>query len=452
MLCKNLVSESSGVKDADASGTLTCSLCVEDELIFATDDDIRDTIQRLVAHKAVDSPQVFTKRQQALGFTYQEHGLLFDDALKDIVFPANQYAHDPMHCIFAGGVFNLVIFWFMAAVNAVTPSNAWRAFGMYLKTWHWPASTNMRATEYCTDERIKSYVKARVFKCSASEGLSLLPVFACWAMNVARRIPGVCIAACDAVAALCDVVEAIMAAPLGLVTSHHLRGCINACLQACVAAGWRPGFIPKFHWLVHFPRTLERFGKLPTCWVHERKHKHVKAFSADIKNTISYSRSVLSEVVSQQLFDVAQSDAFDLSMGLIHPVCAPRTVSVVVSSALQLSVNVLTSAAARLLPGPLCHKKDTVLVNQPATDKVGFTAGQVWFFAKVEGTDGHLALISFWELQSVDCAQGLSVWQMADNPALVDLRTVLTSVMWSESPGAIARVVVPFQFRGMMAE
>ena len=41
MLCKKQVSEHSGVKDADASGTLTCSLCVEDELIFATDDDMR---------------------------------------------------------------------------------------------------------------------------------------------------------------------------------------------------------------------------------------------------------------------------------------------------------------------------------------------------------------------------------------------------------------------------
>ena len=55
MLCKNLVSESSCVTCKPGTEMLTSSMIREDAIVIATDADIRDTLRRLVAHKATDS-------------------------------------------------------------------------------------------------------------------------------------------------------------------------------------------------------------------------------------------------------------------------------------------------------------------------------------------------------------------------------------------------------------
>ena len=130
----------------------------------------------------------------------------------------------------------------------------------------------------------------------------MLAMLACFAHKIARRITGMNAAACDAPVGLCDLSDALQAINLGgAITPDYLRGCINVFLQAVVAAGWRDVLVPKFYWLVHLPNHLARFGRLPTCFVHERKHKFVKQYAADIKNTMAYATSVLPEIIPQQL-------------------------------------------------------------------------------------------------------------------------------------------------------
>ena len=65
---------------------------------------------------------------------------------------------------------------------------------------------------------------------------------------------------------------------------------------------------------------------LPTCWVHERKHKVAKRYGADSRNTRIYGLSVLSECVSHQLVEVLDPDAFDVSVGIIQRTSAPKKV------------------------------------------------------------------------------------------------------------------------------
>ena len=35
-------------------------------------------------------------------------------------------------------------------------------------------------------------------------------------------------------------------------------------------------YLPKHHYSVHLPSQLERFGLVPSCFVHERRHKILK--------------------------------------------------------------------------------------------------------------------------------------------------------------------------------
>ena len=75
---------------------------------------------------------------------------------------------------------------------------------------------------------------------------------------------------------------------------------------------------------------------LPTCWVHERKHKAVKRFATDIQNTKVFNTSVLKEVIGYQLWAVRQDGALVSSLGLKEPKDASVEVTRFVQTELRL--------------------------------------------------------------------------------------------------------------------
>jgi hypothetical protein len=255
---------------------LVCSELQEDQLIFATDADVIGSIARLIAAKAIDSATDFKLREQSIGFNYEEHGLLFDMALRGTVLPVSQYCHDWMHGIFAGGVFNICAFLFFEAVHGLMPLlNVWETFHTYMQTWRWPKSLKYQTgTDASTfsHAKVKAYRKAGCVKASASEGLFILPIIAMFAINTVLP-SGLCNAESKAMICLCDIVEAMQATSLRVTSADHLRKLIRSFMELCVEAGWRDRMIPKFHWMIHYPAHLERYGTLVTCFVHERKHK-----------------------------------------------------------------------------------------------------------------------------------------------------------------------------------
>ena len=104
MLCKNVVSTPSGLADSDGADILVCSVVHEDECLFATDDEVRGATKRVAGYKLSSTTKAdFQLRQQAIGFTNLEHGILQDPALEAIVNLVANYGHDRMHGIFPGG-------------------------------------------------------------------------------------------------------------------------------------------------------------------------------------------------------------------------------------------------------------------------------------------------------------------------------------------------------------
>ena len=76
---------------------------------------------------------------------------------------------------------------------------------------------------------------------------------------------------------------------------------INGTLVLCEAADWRQIMHPKFHWLVHLPQYLQRWGVLLSCFVHERRHRILKRYADNTQNTRTYERTLLSEATSHHL-------------------------------------------------------------------------------------------------------------------------------------------------------
>ena len=224
--------------------------------------------------------------------------------------------------------------------------------GDYVNHWTWPKLVKFDASTsgHFEKDRTKSNTKAQCFKCFASEGLSFLHVLTYFVYAVVRHIPGVNRHACDVMLALGDLVEALMAIPLGLTTRDRLRSCVRTLLCMCESVGWRDHLIPKLHWLIHLWRELKQFGCLPTCWVHERKHKMVKRYSTDIKHSPVYSQAALADFASDQLEAFRELDLFDLSPGLVKPCKAPPSISNFVCRTLGFLPNTAlhTSVSARL--------------------------------------------------------------------------------------------------------
>ena len=352
MLCKNLVSTTSTLVDEDGTNLLVCNFLHEHELVFANDADIHATIERLSSFKLTSSAGDFKLRQQAMGFTFQEHALLFAKDLWDrgIVKPAAQFAHDWMHGLFSGGVFNIMVVLFMAKLALVTEVNPWQPLQDYISKWHWPAHLKFDAATagHFSKQRSKAHKKAGSLKCPASDGLSLLPVLVFYAMTVVKRIPGM-EHACNALIALNDVVESLQAAHHGLSTADGLRECVRGMLSAVENAGWRGSCTPKFHWCVHYPATVQKFGLALTCWVHERKHKLVKRYSTDIYNVPALSASVLHEVASHQLHEASLPTCLDHSMQLLNPHPATKKMRGFVRTQFQLEDEaIFASTRARL--------------------------------------------------------------------------------------------------------
>ena len=224
MLCANLVAESSGLVDEDGDDILICSLIDEDQLLFSSDADIRAAIARLAAHKVTDTAGDFKLRQQAVGFNHTSEGLLNDPSLEDIVYPASQYCHDWMHTVFASGVFNIVVLLtFQAARKA--RANVWAVLRDYVLNFAWPKSVNFdpAVSDHLSPDRIKAHIKAKHFKCSASDGLNLLPVMCLFVRSVLNRVPGIDLAALDALICLADLVDALAAVSSGTISAEYLR-------------------------------------------------------------------------------------------------------------------------------------------------------------------------------------------------------------------------------------
>ena len=106
---------------------------------------------------------------------------------------------------------------------------------------------------------------------------------------------------------LADMLDIIQAIPLCTIEPTSLRASVETFYQAIRGAGWAAKSHSKFHWLIHFPKHLEKHKMLPGCLVQERKHRLVKRFAADIQNTRQYENSLLKQVLAHDIADFEDS-------------------------------------------------------------------------------------------------------------------------------------------------
>jgi hypothetical protein len=449
MLCRNLYSEASGLVDEDGSDMLTCSLLHENELDFANDEDIRGSVRRLAEKRHTASAEDFKRWSQAIGFRHEPHGMLLDPTLDVVVKPASQFTHDWMHAVFVHGVFNTVSYILMEACIR-DGIKVYELLHEYVGTFVWPARVGSATLkDMFSKKRSTASRKAKHFKCTASEGLSVYPVMCLFFLSVVSRA-GRCTNEVAAFVKMCGVIDVMVAIPMGVVTANMLRAEVASFLDQCVAAGWRTLMHPKFHWLVHMPFHFERFGFLPTCWVHERKHRMVKRYASDVYNTSTFERTVLSEVTAHHMASLDDSSTFKFQPGLVNSRDASAKLKAFLAEFFALPFLVdggcRTALQARVSEYGIANKGDVVVIAPDG--RLGFDVGMVWAFAEV--LDEPMAIVAVWRLESTDARVGTAQCTETSDVHVLPLSDIWAPVVYSRSRASAVRIVVPIQFRSFL--
>jgi hypothetical protein len=299
LLCRNLFSEACELADVDDDGNSRCNVIKFEELELATSDELIEACRRVHAHRSTDTPDVFNARQIACGFTYMSYNMLVDDELDDIVQPADQFMHDWMHCLFVSGVWNITFQLVLKAMHAAGITDLYNTLYTCCERWHWPMRLKQaKMQDHFAEGRREINTKGKKFKCQASQGLSLYAVVGI----VLHLFYMVCPGEVAVYFALCDVIDCLSCFARGKISHEAIQRCVHTFLQRfCDVFGF--GYMtPKFHWLLHFGDYAKRFGLLVACYVHERKHKMVKRYCNDLRNTVAFEHSVLAEVNTQTTF------------------------------------------------------------------------------------------------------------------------------------------------------
>ena len=132
---------------------------------------------------------------------------------------------------------------------------------------------------------------------------------------------------CDSMCSVscsCHILLSCIAVHRGALLPAQLAATIGLYLYAFRQLYGDGVMIIKFHYTLHLPMYLQKYGMLPNCFVHERKHKLPKRFANEVKITKwNWDASVMREVTSFRLCHLDGIGAKDVSIMDARP-CKKR--------------------------------------------------------------------------------------------------------------------------------
>ena len=205
---------------------------------------------------------------------------------------------------------------------------------------------------------------------------------------------------------------------------------------------------PKFHWLLHLWKTLQRNNALLNCFCLERKHRMPKRYATDITNAQKLnSASLLMEVTCHHLSQLQQLGAFQFSLGLVDSCPASRKVKRILSSELgfeqdgDAARSIKVSTTCRFSPVAICHKTDFVLFK----DGIGGKVGKIKLHFKVLGV--AFSIISVLAIHQHESQSAYSVWIPLHHEICIEADQILDTLVYSELPDGKIAALLPLDVR-----
>ena len=279
---------------------------------------------------------------------------------------------------------------------------------------------------------------------TGGEALGVYQIFECFLTEViAPQVPRSRLAY-RALRILCDMLRETV---FGTITEDQLAEAVAAFYNAVRNTSWGQFLHVKFHWLVHLPAEMKRFGWLPACWELERKHKCPKAFATPRRNLARYSRGLLEDTVCQCFAEISDVNVFQTATGLIDAKPASRAICDIfralgLSDAEVRAANVRSSRQARFGLRGWLQSGDVILASIHGAQ----LACEV--FVALEATALPMVLVAVWTTvreagESITSLHRASTDQME----LVYLSDVLDVVTHKRLSNHVVKVLVPYHLR-----
>ena len=238
----------------------------------------RETLQTIIGR--LSAPMSKTDRatlETHLGWNHNPDGLMADPVFRELASPIDHCLFDWMHVFLVSGVWNTAAFMMLTA---------FQSFGIlipmiaaYTEAWYLPGlrAKHGDCTTVFSAERWKSSKAANHIKCTASEALSCLQIMAVFCASLlAGGRPDAEKAHAKCYLQLVHLVELLIRSAKEVISAIAFTTAAADFLKTFRGLYGSDSMTPKFHSLLHFGRFLERWGRVPNCFVLERKHKMVK--------------------------------------------------------------------------------------------------------------------------------------------------------------------------------
>jgi len=402
---------------------------------FHTDDSVRDLYRDLEARSRVESNACFTKSQKMCGFTFHRGSILLEARLNRIYKPISSVVFDWMHCILISGVFAVTFGHLMVSLKPFRITYA--TLHAYVQDWHWPGRISSRGvTGKDACKKAKKWYETKKFTPSASEILSLYAVFAHYFMNARldgeiRRPEVTCFLL------LCDVIDTCMLMGRCIVSSQRLFEVVHRFLESFRFVFGGEHMTWKWHALLHLPHQLMLHGILFPCFVHERKHRSIKRFGAQLQNTaLNYEGSVIADVTDYHLATLDEEDFAFCPRLVGPPMHKPPLALLDALRAVCGNVAIELGRVARFNEWCTGVRGDVVMCNIQGNR----IAGKVACFASVDAV--LVVLVELW--QEFDRHPGGSRWT-TKGPALsmLDADQILDTLIWRDDGHGVVTAITP---------
>ena len=398
------------------------------KLILHTPESITTILRRLQAAHGNLTVRDFDELQTTMGWTYSPDGVMWNPVIRPIIEPSATATFDWMHIIFVHGVFGVhmgQVMWRLKP-EGVT----YEKMHDFLQKFNWAKQHSKNCGKStCIPKRARACWSDVVFKCTASEGLSLIPVISRYFTEFMHQVPAPSIVAKGIVANLMQlvhIVHLILKSSRSSVSPVNLQNAIKDYLHGYKNLHGEDTMIIKFHLLLHLPAHLKKYGFLPNCFVHERKHKGSKKYANHNTNTSSdWDGCLLRDVTCHHLTALQNENHFASEIALLHP----YTPSAKVMSALSGQfgpASYLVSKAARTRGGDQVSDGDVVLYH----DGANLCAAKIGMLVSAE-LHGELILVAVMDAYThVRTTHQNEVWKPAGRMKVCHLGHIEAACVW----------------------
>ena len=310
----------------------------------------------------------------------------------------------------------------------------------YFNAWRLPKNRSENLGKMFAAKRKAANKEAGTFKATASEGLSLCSLFGMMLLLVVGPLQ-VCVQQLQAYMLMANVVDLLHNMPVKPCAPSKLKDAVSAFLTACKACGWQTHCHPKFHWILHMPKHLARWGMLPNTWVHERKHKVAKRYGSWQHNTTQYEKSILLECLGHCLAELKEENIFSMACRLEkQSPPSQRMKAFLQDYMVEPAHSIATSSTAFLSPGGSCQKADVVVF------KHALLVGQVYFRAEYNGQ--VISLIRMWDFLENEPQKGCCLCSKNQGRIqMVDTADIACAVPYCQLSEDRFRVFIPLPYR-----